>query len=212
MFGQYRSPIQSNLQNLDELEPEAELTQISGALDRKNKQIEEDFKLLKERFLSAAEEKMDSLKEKDNILEEIERIRKMYIDLKQQNADLKSTQEILNSKLDSKSKLTEHLEEKCANILIEKEDLIIKLKAEIVALKKKNKRQEEKHTGEIDTLNAQKSHLEKNIQDLDERYQRVINAQANFDNDFKKKIKEMKKLSDEFKKHRKETKQLLEEK
>jgi hypothetical protein len=40
----------------------------------------------------------------------------------------------------------------------------------------------------------------------------VINAQANFDSDFKKKVKENKKLNEEFRKHKRETKQLLEEK
>lgn len=40
----------------------------------------------------------------------------------------------------------------------------------------------------------------------------MINAQANFDSDFKKKKVEIKKLNDEFKKYKKETKLLIEEK
>ena len=210
MFGQYRSPVQESVDSQENRD--TEMNQITNALDKKNHQIEEDFKLLKQKFLNAAEQKMESLKENDGILEEIERIRKMHLDLKQQNADLKGTVEILNSKLDHKNKLNEHLEEKCANILIEKEDMIIKLKAEIVALKKKVKKQDEKHTSEMDELNRQKNNLEKNYQDLNEKHQKVINDQANFDNDLKRKVKELKKLSDEFKKHKKETKLLLEEK
>ena len=47
---------------------------------------------------------------------------------------------------------------------------------------------------------------------MDEKYQKVINTQASFDNDFKRKIKENKKLGEEFKRHKKDSKSLLEEK
>jgi len=134
MFGKYRAPIESDKPPTSN---EEELKQISDILDNKNQQIEEEFRTLREKFLEAAEYKMDDMKQNDSILEEIEKLRKMHLDLKQQNNDLKSQVEIYNNKLDSKNKLNEHLEEKCANILIEKEDMIIKLKAEIVALKKK---------------------------------------------------------------------------
>ena len=192
MFGKYKVPIKPENENRED--DQEDINEIRNVLDVKSKQIEEDFKMLKQKFLEAAEKKMDDIKTNDSILEEIERIRNMHNDLKQENAELKSTLEIINSKLDSKSRLNEHLEEKCANILIEKEDVIIKLKAEIVALKKKIKKMEEKHASDVETLNNEKNKWFKDIQELEEKLQKVINAQANFDSDFKKKKLELKKL------------------
>lgn len=135
MFGQYRAPVEGNGPGV--ISEKEELEEISDALERKNKVIEEEFRVLRQKFLEAAECKMEDMKQNDGILQEIEKIREMYLDLKNKNNDLRSQVEILNRKLDSKNKLNEHLEEKCANILIEKEDMIIRLKAEIVAIKKK---------------------------------------------------------------------------
>ena len=134
MFGQYKSPVHTQIGANTE---EEELEQISEALERKNKVIDARFQDLRKRFLEAAESKMEDIKQKDNILDEIEDIRGMYIKIKRENTEFKSQVEILNNKLESKNKLNEHLEEKCANILIEKEDTIIKLKAEIVVIKKR---------------------------------------------------------------------------
>ena len=209
MFGKYKPAIVPQNNSNDDQE---DINEINNVLDTKSKQIEEDFKVLKQKFLEAAEKKMEDIKTNDSILEEIERIRKMHTDLKQENAELKSTLDILNNKLDSKTRLNEHLEEKCANILIEKEDIIIKLKAEIVALKKKVKKMEEKHISDLDSLNNEKNKYIKDNQEIEEKLQKIINAQANFDSDFKKKKLEMKKLSDEFKKYKKETKNLIDEK
>jgi len=127
MFGQYRAPIEGKGPGM--ISEEEELEEISEALERNNKVIEEEFRVLRQKFLEAAESKMENMKQNDDMLEEIEKIREMHLSLKSQNNDLRSQVEILNNKLDSKNKLNEHLEEKWANILIEKEDMIIRLKA-----------------------------------------------------------------------------------
>ena len=162
--------------------------------------------------MDIAEQKMDQIKEGDNILEEMENIRKIYIDFKEQNSNLKHLNEVLNNKLDAKTKLNEHLEEKCANIMIEKEDIIIKLRAEIIALKTMVNKTKEKYRDQQNQYQTMKTQLERENKELDDKYNKVVNAQANFDSDFKKKKIEIKKLNDEFKKYKKESKLLLEEK
>ena len=136
MFGQCKLPCKDVTESQDDFKNEATIINV---LDSKNKSIKQDFEKLKKKFLDIAEQKMDQIKEdntlEDNILEEMENIRKIYVVFKEQNSNLKHLNEVLNNKHDAKTKLNEHLEEKCANIMIEKEDIIIKLRAEIISLK-----------------------------------------------------------------------------
>lgn len=210
MYGRYKLPQKDDTVSVDD-ESKDEAT-IINTLEDKHRQIEKDFEILKKKFMDIAEVKMDKIKEGEGILEEMDRICKLHIEIKDQNSELKNLNEILNTKLDAKNKLNEHLEEKWANILIEKEDTIIKLKAEIIALKSMSNKSKDKFAADLKVLEKSKSNLERENRDLEEKLLKVQKDYANYDSDFKKNKVEMKKLNDEFKKHKKYSKELLNEK
>lgn len=110
MFSKFKVPTQEYSDSLDEDSKGEE--GISKIIEGKHKQIEADFQKLKQQFLDVAEQKWGEIKQGDDILQEIERIRTMYIEFKAQNTNLKGVNEILTNKLEAKTKLNEHLEEK----------------------------------------------------------------------------------------------------
>ena len=71
---------------------------------------------------------------KDNV-EHFVRIQELFNKVQIENKQLHSTNKKLESKLDAKERLVKHLEDKVTKDLIDKEDVIVKLKSDIVLLK-----------------------------------------------------------------------------
>ena len=71
---------------------------------------------------------------KDNV-EHFVRIQELYNKVQIENKQLHGTNKKLESKLDAKERLVKHLEEKVTKDMIEKENIIVKLKSDIVLLK-----------------------------------------------------------------------------
>lgn len=78
--------------------------------------------------------KVQDLQYKDNV-EHFVRIQELFNKVQIENKQLHATNKKLESKLDAKERLVKHLEEKVTKDIIEKEDIIVKLKSDIVLLK-----------------------------------------------------------------------------
>ena len=63
------------------------------------------------------------------------RIQELFNKVQIENKQLHGTNKKLESKLDAKERLVKHLEEKVTKDMIEKENIIVKLKSDIVLLK-----------------------------------------------------------------------------
>ena len=74
----------------------------------------------------------------------------MATEYKIENKNLRSYNQKCESKLESKQSLVNHLEDKVTSVMVEKEEIIIKLKSEIVLLKNKLELNEEKFQNKLE--------------------------------------------------------------
>ena len=98
-------------------------------LESTNKRLETEVNLLKDNL-----KKVQDLQFKDNV-EHFVRIQELFNKVQIENKQLHATNKKLESKLDAKERLVKHLEEKVTKDMIEKEDVIVKLKSDIVLLR-----------------------------------------------------------------------------
>ena len=101
-------------------------------LQATNKRLEEELQQMKEAFA-----------QKDNS-EHFRKIQELFNKLQIENKNLRIYNQKCESKLESKQNLVNHLESKVTSVMVEKEDIIIKLKSEIVFLTHKLELNEDK--------------------------------------------------------------------
>ena len=101
-------------------------------LQSSNKRLEEELQQMREAFA-----------QKDNS-EHFRKIQELFNKIQIENKNLRIYNQKCESKLESKQNLINHLEGKVTSVMVEKEEVIIKLKSEIVLLKNKLELDEEK--------------------------------------------------------------------
>ena len=101
-------------------------------LQNSNKRLEEELQQMREAFA-----------QKDNS-EHFRKIQELFNKIQIENKNLRIYNQKCESKLESKQNLINHLEGKVTSVMVEKEEVIIKLKSEIVLLKNKLELDEEK--------------------------------------------------------------------
>jgi DNA-binding protein H-NS len=98
-------------------------------LEGTNKRLEGELATMRDTLKA-----VQDLQFKDNV-EHFVRIQELFNKVQIENKQLHSTNKKLESKLDAKERLVKHLEDKVTKDLIDKEDVIVKLKSDIVLLK-----------------------------------------------------------------------------
>ncbi|CDW76064.1 UNKNOWN [Stylonychia lemnae] len=98
-------------------------------LEQVNKNLETELQIVKEALQNEQENKFS-----DN-LDRIVKIQELFNKVQIENKQLRINNTKIESKLESKEKLISHLEKKITSTMVEKEEIIIKLKSEIVILK-----------------------------------------------------------------------------
>eukprot|EP00347_Sterkiella_histriomuscorum_P013376 403364949 len=98
-------------------------------LEAMNKKLESELLIMK-----AAIQKDQESKFNDNV-DHFVKIQELFNKVQIENKTLRIKNTKLESKLESKEKLISHLEKKVTTVMVEKEEIIIKLKSEIVILK-----------------------------------------------------------------------------
>ena len=139
------SPFQDMQQNLDSFvdatkiiqSPLSRASQALIAIDSEklrnleatNMRLETELGLMSE-----ALQKQQEVQFKDNV-EHFVRIQELFNKTQIENKQLRTTNKKLDSKIDAKERLVIHLEGKVTEVMIQKEDIIVKLKSDIVLLR-----------------------------------------------------------------------------
>jgi len=110
-----------------------------------NKKLEEELALMRE-----------ALAQKDSS-EHFHKIQELFNKIQIENKNLRIYNQKCESKLESKQNLVNHLEDKVTQVMVDKEEAVIKLKSEIVLLKNKLELNEEKFQNKLE---MQKKKLE----------------------------------------------------
>lgn len=162
-----------------------------------NKRLEEELQQVRE---AAAE--------KDNS-DHFRKIQELFNKIQIENKNLRIYNQKCESKLESKQNLVSHLEDKVTAVMVDKEEIVIKLKSEIVLLKNKLELNEEKFKSKLE---MQKKRLEHEFKTrYDEKIKDLEGQVSDLDKqrrDLRKRLtrlhKEHEELSQEFTSFRRE--------
>ena len=117
--------------------------------------LEQELNTMRDLFSSSTHQ------QKDTNADHFVRIQELFNKIQLENKGLRQLNQKVESKLESKERLIDHLEDKVTKIMLDKEEIIIKLKSEIVL--SKNQIEASESTFE-QRLAVDKQKLERNLQ------------------------------------------------
>ena len=126
----------------------------------------------------------EAFAQKDNS-DHFKKIQELFNKLQIENKNLRIYNQKCESKLESKQNLINHLESKVTSVMVEKEEIIIKLKSEIVLLTNKLELNEEKFQEKLEMQQRKleyefKSQYNEKIKELEENLVREMESKDKF--------------------------------